>query len=54
MKHWKVIIDHENVRMTITIEAQSYPDAYVKTGLKYPGCTIVSISEIRNRETKRD
>ncbi|HYG49648.1 MAG TPA: hypothetical protein VD905_02045 [Flavobacteriales bacterium] len=49
MKNWKVIIDYKGKRMEITVEAVSYPDAYVNTEIQYPGCTIISITEIRDK-----
>lgn len=47
MKSWKIIIIHNEQVKEIIIEAQYYSDAYVNAELKYPGCIIKSISEIR-------
>lgn len=49
MKNWKVIIDHEGKRLEVTMEAANYPDAYVNIEIKYPGCQIISITEIREK-----
>lgn len=49
MKNWKVVINYQNKTLTIELEARSYADAYIEMELRYPGCTIKSISEIRNQ-----
>jgi hypothetical protein len=49
MKHWKVIIELENKTQEIFVEGKSYSDAYVKAEIKYPGCKIKSVSEIRKK-----
>ncbi|MGQ0827657.1 MAG: hypothetical protein ACT4ON_04610 [Bacteroidota bacterium] len=46
MKDWKVKIEHKKKVMTISIKASSYADAYIKTGVKYPGCIVKSISDM--------
>ena len=47
MKNWKIIIEQDGKTETVTIMADSYADAYVKTGVKYPRGTIMSITQIR-------
>jgi hypothetical protein len=47
MKNWKVIIQYNGKRMELIMEAGNYPDAYVNTEIQYPGCNIISITEIR-------
>jgi hypothetical protein len=46
MKKWNIIIEYLGRELEIKIEANYYSDAYVKAELKYPGCRILSISEI--------
>ena len=48
MKIWKVIIEYEGKVLEIKIEAQYYSDAYVNAEIKYPGCIVKSISQIKN------
>lgn len=48
MKNWKIIIDCEGKTIEITVEAKYYSDAYVSAEVKYPGCTVLSITEIRS------
>jgi hypothetical protein len=47
MKRWKVIIELENKTQEVIIKGTSYSDAYVSAEIKYPGCRIKSVSEIR-------
>jgi hypothetical protein len=49
MKRWKVVIELKNKTQEIIIEGNSYSDAYVNTEIKYPGCIIKSVSEIRKK-----
>lgn len=55
MKNWKVTIEYETKVSEVIIKAKCYSHAYVKAagayakvGLKYPGCIVKSISEIKN------
>lgn len=47
MKNWKVIIEYEGNTLEITTQAKYYSDAYVYAEINYPGCIVVSITEIR-------
>jgi hypothetical protein len=48
MKNWKIVIEYKGKTLSIELEARSYADAYIEVELKYPGCVIKSISEVRN------
>jgi len=50
MKNWKVTIEHKNKTLEVTIEAKTYSEAYIKTEIKYFGCVIKSVSEIREKK----
>jgi hypothetical protein len=47
MKSWKVIIEYKNQILEVRTEAKLYSEVYIKIGIKYPGCVVKSISEIR-------
>lgn len=49
MKRWKVIIELKNQTQEIIVEGNSYSDAYVNAEIKFPGCKIKSVSEIRKK-----
>jgi hypothetical protein len=49
MKNWKVTIEYKNKTIEVIIEAKTYSEAYIKTEIKYFGCVIKSVSEIRNK-----
>lgn len=50
MKNWKVKIEYKNKTIDVVIEAQTYSDAYIKAEIKYPGCVVKSVSEIRKNK----
>jgi len=47
MKNWKIKIEYNNKTIEILIEARTYSDAYISAEIKYPGCVVKSVSEIR-------
>jgi hypothetical protein len=47
MKNWKITIEYKGKVMEIMVEAKLFSDAYVAAELKYPGCVVKSVSEIR-------
>jgi hypothetical protein len=47
MKNWKVKIEHTNKTLEVRVKATSYAEAYITAELKYPGCVVKSVSEIR-------
>jgi hypothetical protein len=49
MKKWKVTIELEGKVLEVITEAKFYSEAYISTELKYPGCIIKSVSEIRTK-----
>ena len=49
MKNWKVIIEHKNKTLEVIIEAKTYSEAYIKAEIKYLGCVVKSVSEIREK-----
>lgn len=51
MKNWKVRIEYENKTLEVLFKATSYAEAYMAAEIKYPGCIVKSVSEIR--ETKK-
>lgn len=47
MRKWKVIIEHEGKEIEIITKAMYYSDAYVEAEIKYPGCRVKNITEIK-------
>jgi hypothetical protein len=47
MKTWKVKIEYESKTLEVLFEATSYAEAYIKAEIKYPGCLVKSVSEVR-------
>ena len=47
MKQWKVIIEYNHGRIEKPWSAERYSDVYVDIMIEYPGCEIISITEIR-------
>lgn len=47
MKNWKIRIEYENKTLEVVLYATSYPEAYIAAEIKYPGCIVQSVSEIR-------
>jgi hypothetical protein len=47
MKTYKVIIEYENQILEIYTEAKFYSEAYIAIEIKYPGCIIRSLLEVR-------
>jgi hypothetical protein len=47
MRNWKVTIEYKNRIMEVIIQANAYPEAYIAAELKYPGCVVKGVSEIR-------
>jgi hypothetical protein len=47
MKSWKVTIEYKNKTMEIVVSGASYAEAYINAELRYPGCVVKSVSEIR-------
>jgi hypothetical protein len=48
MKNWKVTILYQGTESDVTLQAPYYSDAFVGAELKYPGCQVKCIVEIRN------
>ena len=46
MSHWKVLLEHCGTVIELEIEARSYADAYIKAGISYPNCSVISIKPI--------
>jgi hypothetical protein len=47
MKNWKVKIEYKNKTMEIILQANTYSEAYIAAEMKYAGCVVKSVSEIR-------
>ena len=47
MDKWKISIEHCGEIIELNIKAKSYAAAYIKVGLEYPNCSVVSIKPIR-------
>ncbi len=47
MDNWKISIEHCGEIIELYLKAKSYADAFIKVGLNYPNCSVVSIKPIR-------
>ncbi len=47
MDNWKISIEHCGEIIELDLEAKSYADAFIKVGMHYPSCSIISIKPIR-------
>lgn len=47
MDNWNISIEHCGVIIELELKAKSYADAFIKVGLNYPNCSIISIKPIR-------
>lgn len=47
MRRWKITVEFENRIFEEIIESVSYTEAYINIEVLYPGCRVLSISEVR-------
>lgn len=53
MNTWKVSIEYSGEVLDLNLKAQSYTEVYLKVGLKYPKCSIISIDPFREIKKTR-
>jgi hypothetical protein len=51
MKNWKAKIEYKNKLIDVAIEADTFSEAYINISKKYPGCEIISLSEVRKKQS---
>lgn len=54
MDKWKISIEHCGEIIELELKAKSYADAFIRVGLNYPNCSVVSIKPIRSIKKNKE